>query len=118
MTRGVIRSGVRGLAWLVLCTIVVVTISPAGDRPHIAFAGVRSEHAFAFVTLGCLFGAGYRRHWVEALWFVVLLALGLELAQLLTPDRHARMLDAEVKAFAGALGVLVGSVFARVAPAN
>ena len=61
LTRRAIRSGVRGLAWLVLCTIIIGTISPVGDRPHIPFAGVQFEHVVAFVTLGCLFGAGYQR---------------------------------------------------------
>jgi hypothetical protein len=37
---------------------------------------------------------------------------GLELAQLLTPDRHAQFSDAAVKGLAGAIGVLTGAVTA------
>ena len=61
------------------------------------------------LAAGGLFGIAYPRQPLFALFFVVLFAaIGLEFAQLLTPDRHARAIDAAVKAGSGALGVGAG----------
>jgi len=109
-----VRSAVRLLAWLALIVVLVVTVSPPEDRPHLALDSANFERAIAFAVLGCLFGGGYHRRWLLALCFVVLGAFGMEMAQLLVADRHARIMDAEVKAFAGALGVVTGSIIAEM----
>jgi hypothetical protein len=44
-------------------------------------------------------------------------AFGLEALQLLTPDRHARLLDAQVKAAGGVCGIGIGQL-AQLAFAN
>jgi hypothetical protein len=108
------RNAVRLLAWLALIVILVVTVSPHEARPHLALHSANFERALAFAALGCLFGGGYHRRWLLALCLVVLGAFGMEMAQLLVTDRHARIMDAEVKAFAGALGVVIGSIVAEV----
>jgi hypothetical protein len=106
------RNAVRLCAWLALIAIVVATVSPPEVRPLLLPHSANLERTIAFATLGCLLGAGYRCHRLLAFWFVSLSALGLELAQLLVADRHARVVEAGVKACAGIVGVAIGSVVA------
>jgi hypothetical protein len=108
------RTAIRLLAWLVLIGITVVTLSPLSDRPHVIADGANFERAIGFGTLGWLFGVGYGRHRLTVFWFVLFTAIGLELGQFLIADRHARVVDAEVKAIAGALGVIVGTLIVDV----
>lgn len=88
------------LAWSALLAIAFATLSPIGLRPHVG--DVSGERFFAFAIVGLLFGMAYPRH----LWLVTLMvggtAVGLEILQHLTPDRHGRIPDAFVK-LAGAL---------------
>jgi hypothetical protein len=42
--------------------------------------------------------------------FIAIAAFGIETMQMLTPDRHARIWDAVVKAAGGILGVLAAHV--------
>lgn len=88
------------LAWTTLLAIAFATLSPIGLRPHVG--DVSGERFIAFAMVGLLFGMAYPRH----LWLVTLLvggtAVGLEVLQHLTPDRHGRVPDALVK-LAGAL---------------
>lgn len=107
-----IRRIARILAWVTLLAILAATISPISDRPQIA-SGPTFERAGAFALLGLLFCVGYRRFWPAALLIVLFVAGGLELAQALTPDRHARLADALVKAAGGVVGVGVGLVAMR-----
>jgi VanZ family protein len=69
------------------------------------------DHYLAFEAAGSLFGPTYPRQ----TFFVCILVLGsavlLELLQLLTPDRHARVIDAVRKIIGGAIGI----AFARLA---
>lgn len=88
------------LAWSTLLAIAFATLSPIGLRPHVG--NVSGERFFAFAAVGLLFGLAYPRH----LWLVTLMvggtAVGLEVLQHLTPDRHGQIPDALVK-LAGAL---------------
>ncbi|WP_202330004.1 VanZ family protein [Mesorhizobium sp. L-8-3] len=70
----------------------------------------------AFILLGILFCLGYRRAWPFALAIVTVAAFGFEAMQMLTPDRHARLDDAVVKAFGGIIGVGIGLVVNRFTP--
>ncbi len=91
------------LAWATLLAVAFATLSPIGLRPHVG--DVSGERFLAFAAVSLLFGVAYPRH----LWLVTLMvggvAVGLEVLQHLTPDRHGRIPDALVKlvgAFAGA----------------
>jgi VanZ family protein len=88
------------LAWSTLLAIAFATLSPIGLRPHVG--NVSGERFWAFAAVALLFGVAYPRH----LWLVTILvggtAVGLEVLQHLTPDRHGRIPDALVK-LAGAL---------------
>jgi hypothetical protein len=106
------RTVIRILAWVMLLAILAVTISPLTDRPHVG-SGPTFERAGAFALLGLLFCLGYRRFWPVALVIVALVAGGFELVQALTPDRHARLADALVKAAGGVIGVGIGLLAKR-----
>jgi VanZ family protein len=95
-------------AWLALAFIAFATLSPIYDRPTIPEAGPQLEHFAAFALMGFAFTLGYPRRML----FIVAIVLGsafvLEALQLLTPDRHGRVLDALVKAAGGICGIGVG----------
>ena len=104
---------VRALAWVTFLAISAATLSPAGDRPHLAFTP-DFDRAAAFLLLGLLLSIGYRRHWPIALGVAVVSACGLEAAQLLTPDRDADIVDAVVKTAGALAGFGIGSLLSKV----
>jgi hypothetical protein len=94
-------------AWTLLAFIAYATISPIQARPTL-FTSPGFERLAAFAVLGALFCLAYPRH--IALVCLIILGSGvlLELAQLLTPDRHGRIQDAITKMTGGALGIVAG----------
>lgn len=105
-----VRNIIVVVAWLVLGIICYVTLSPLGFRPQSGFsAGI--ERFIAFTFLGALFVAAYPRHFVRLASFIAIVALGLEVLQHLTPDRHGQAMDLAEKVAGG----LVGCSFARMA---
>jgi VanZ family protein len=102
--------------WLALAFIVYVTLSPVEARP--ALAGLQFDRFAAFALLGLAFGLAYPNR----LFLVVVIVLGsavsLEVLQLLTPDRHGRILDALVKAGGGICGIGAGQLGHLFLPAQ
>ena len=98
---------IRIPAWASLCFIVYATLSPLRDRPTLPIPST-VEHLAAFAVFGALFCLAYPRRIPTVLVFVVGSALLLEVLQLLTPDRHARILDASEKLAGSVLGVFIG----------
>jgi hypothetical protein len=94
--------------WFALAFIVFATLSPIDDRPVIASAQL--EHFAAFAVLGLAFGVAYPRRVFLGATFILISAFGLEALQLLTADRHARLLDALVKAAGGVCGIGIGQL--------
>src|ERR1700722_8859494 len=94
--------------WLALVFIVYATLSPIQDRPVVA--GPQSEHFAAFAVMGLAFALAYPNRILLVVAIVVGSAFGLEVLQLLTPDRHARVLDALVKAAGGICGISAGQL--------
>jgi VanZ family protein len=94
--------------WLALAFIVYATLSPIDDRPVIA--GPQVEHFAAFALVGLSFGLAYPRRVFLVAALILISAFGLEALQLLTPDRHARLLDALVKAAGGVFGIGIGQL--------
>jgi hypothetical protein len=92
-------------AWLVLAFIVFATLSPLRDRPVVA--GPQFEHFAAFALMGFAFVRGYPSRLLLIVAVIIGSAFALEALQLLTPDRHARLIDALVKAGGGLSGVAV-----------
>ena len=101
------HKAIRYAAWAALAAIIFVTVSPIGLRPR-DIMPVNIDRAFAFAVLTMLFVLAYPRH---GLWLAVLLVAGagaLELLQVLSPTRHARVDDATIKAG----GAMIGAVLA------
>jgi hypothetical protein len=94
--------------WLALGFIVYATLSPIDDRPVIA--GPQLEHFAAFAFVGVAFALAYPKRLFLIAAVVLISAFGLEAMQLLTPDRHARLLDALVKAAGGLCGISIGQL--------
>ena len=94
--------------WLALAFIVYATLSPISDRPVVA--GPHLEHFAAFALMGLAFGLAYPNRLLLVVALVVGSALGLEALQLLTPDRHGRVVDAFVKVAGGVCGIGIGQV--------
>jgi hypothetical protein len=104
-------------AWSLLGFIVYATISPIQARPTL-FTPPSFERLSGFMVLGALFCLAYPRH----IWLVCLIVLGsavlLELAQLLTPNRHGRIQDAAIKMTGGAIGIVAGRAILYVQQAS
>ena len=96
----------RIAGWLALAFIAFVTLSPIYDRPSIA--NPQLEHFAAFAILGLALMLGYPRRMLPIVLIVIGSAFMLEAMQLLTPDRHGRVLDALVKAVGGLCGIGAG----------
>src|SRR5712671_3898506 len=95
-------------AWALLSFIVFATISPIQARPALPTSSA-VEHLAAFSILGVLFCLAYPRKIGRVCLLVLGSAVLLEFAQLLTPDRHGRIVDAIEKMAGGAIGVVAGS---------
>ena len=96
------------VGWLALAFIVYATLSPINDRPVVA--GPQFEHFAAFSVIGLAFSLAYPKRVFLVAAIILISAFGLEALQLLTPDRHARLLDALVKAAGGFCGIGVGQL--------
>jgi VanZ family protein len=91
------------VAWLALGFIVFATLSPLQDRPVVARP--QFEHFAAFALMGFAFVRGYPNRLRLIVTIVIGSAFALEALQLLTPDRHGRLIDALVKAGGGLSGI-------------
>ena len=94
-------------AWALLAFIIFATISHLQDRPTLS-GSADLERIGAFAVLGGLFCLAYLRHTVLVCLIVLGSAALLEMVQLLTPDRHGRLLDAIEKMAGGAAGIAAG----------
>ncbi|WP_229196107.1 VanZ family protein [Bradyrhizobium acaciae] len=92
--------------WLALAFIAFVTLSPIQDRPSLFHP--QAEHFAAFAVMALAFVLGYPRRTALIVLFVVFSAFSLEAMQLLTPDRHGRLIDAIVKVAGGLAGIGTG----------
>jgi VanZ family protein len=79
-------------AWALLAFIVYATISPLKGRPTLSNS-TDIERFAAFAVLGGLFCLAYPRRTGLVCLIVLGSAALLEMLQLLTPDRHGRLLD-------------------------
>jgi VanZ family protein len=68
------------------------------------------EHFAAFAVVGLAFGLAYPKRVFLVAAIILISPFGLEALQLLTPDRHARLLDAVVKAAGGVCGTGIGQL--------
>jgi VanZ family protein len=94
--------------WLALAFIVYATLSPIDDRPSVAPPNF--ERFVAFALVGLAFALAYPKRLVLIAAIVLISAFGLEALQLLTPDRHGRLVDAVIKAAGGLCGIGIGQL--------
>lgn len=110
-----IQRSLAALGWIGLALIIYVSLCPVESRPHVA--AVHWEHFGAFAIIGLAFAVGHPRRLGLVILVVMGSALILELMQLLTVDRHARLIDAFVKEAGGLFGIAMGRfacAFARL----
>jgi len=100
----------RIIAWLLSAAVTFATLGPARYRPHSAL-GQDGEHALAFVLVGLAFGLAYPRRRLLTAGIAVILIGVLEVLQLWTPGRHARLEDFVVDALAAWVGIAAAAVF-------
>jgi VanZ family protein len=96
-------------AWTSLAFIAWATLSPLNERPEISTGFLilfsHFDQYLAYGVLGFLFVIAYPRQTLFVCILVFGSAISLELAQLLTPDRHARVSDAVRKLIGGGFGI-------------
>ena len=106
-------------AWACLGFIIYATLSSASARPELTTTepviAVFVERFGAYGLLGFLFFLSYPRRITAICLIVFGSAILLELLQILTPDRDARMIDAMEKVAGGAAGILAGRVLIALA---
>ncbi|MBP2234260.1 putative membrane protein [Sinorhizobium kostiense] len=106
------RRAVSILAWLLFGFIAYSTLSPIGMRPQIG-NWVQLERFGAYGLLGFLYAVAYpKRPWL-VLSLLLAAAIGLELLQAPSADRHARPSDVAVKMAGTACGIGAAWFFAR-----
>jgi VanZ family protein len=96
----------RFAALALLALITFATLSPIGLRPHLGDANI--ERALAYVLLGVALALGFPSRVTQAVLFICAVAGVLEFLQLFDPGRHARVVDALLKAAAGVVGIVLG----------
>lgn len=101
----------RITALALLAIIIFTTLSPIQMRPHLVDAN--GERGLAYVLLGLALAIGFPNRLYQTLIFVVITAGVLELLQIIDPGRHARLLDAVVKALAGIIGIVLGQLIVK-----
>jgi VanZ family protein len=113
------QKSTRVAAWACLGFIVYATLSSAAARPELTTSEpalvVVVERLGAYGLLGLLFCLGYPRRITVICLIVFGSAILLELLQLLTPDRDARLIDAVEKLTGGAAGIFAGRAFIALA---
>jgi len=93
----------RLFAWLLAAAVTFATLGPPRFRPHSPF-GQDGEHSLAFIVVGLAFAFAYPRHRWTAMVISVIAIGALELLQLASPGRHARLEDFVVDALATTTG--------------
>ena len=96
----------RLFAWVLAAAITFATLGPARFRPHANITHV-GEHAVAFILLGLAFALAYPKQRTLAAGIAVIMIGVLELLQLFTPGRHARLEDFVVDALAALTGFAI-----------
>lgn len=105
----------RALAWASIAAILVLSVVPAQMRPVTSLPH-DLEHFGIFVLCGLGFGVGYHKAAIVEGLALVTFAGAIEILQLFSSGRHARLTDFAVDAIASCVGVLAGSVATMIVP--
>jgi VanZ family protein len=103
----------RGLAWIGIIAIIILSVVPANQRPTPAeywfgpFLGNLIEHVAAFALIAAAFAIGYRFSLLRLLTLGLLYCAAIELLQIPLPTRHARLSDFFINFAAAAAAMVV-----------
>jgi VanZ family protein len=100
------------IGWLLMLVVAALSLVPAALRPETAIPH-HLEHFAVFAATGFALGFGYGRRPVTIMLALVGFAGAIELAQMLLPDRHARLADFLVDALAVCAGAALSSLTHR-----
>src|SRR5689334_11486539 len=100
------------VAWTLLLAIVILSLVPQPMRPVTSFPHV-VEHASIYFFAGFAFGLAYPGRLPRWLLGLSVLSLGIEIAQLWIPGRHARGLDFALDVSALLMGLGLSVMFSR-----
>jgi VanZ like family len=99
--------------WLLASAITILSLVPPQYR-LVTAASHNLEHLAIFLFTGTAFGAGYpHRPWAVAIGLASFSG-AIEIVQLWTPGRHARLIDFLVDATAALIGVSLIRVVVRL----
>ena len=105
---------VRVATVLGVLIIVYFTLGPLGIRT-MSPVSAEYDRAIAYAVVGVLAVlSAPRRPWIGAL-LVIAMAVGLEVAQRITADRHGHLLDVAQKMGGALLGIVIGFLIRRIA---
>ena len=119
MNRKTVTRLIMAAAWIAIIAIGYATLTRVGFvysvyyklAPFLMGPEMRTYahfvHVVAFAVLGALFTFAYPGRVLIVSYIVIGGAALLELAQTLTPDRHATLMDALEKIAGGAAGILL-----------
>jgi VanZ family protein len=99
--------------WILLFAIAAISIVPPELRP-VTILPHDLEHAAIYFLAGCAFGISRPYDFVASLGGLIAFTLVVEVTQSWIPDRHARVSDFLVDAFAISMGLVVSAMFARL----
>jgi VanZ family protein len=102
----------RITAWLLVATIVVLSLVPPGLRPA-TNAPHNLEHFAIFAATGFALGLGYGKRFYRITVGLAIFAGAVEVAQLFVAGRHARFTDFIVDALSACIGLFVAAFFLR-----
>lgn len=102
-----LQTVLKFLAWLALILTLFITVSPIEFRPQ-SIPPVNIERGGAFALISAMFIAAYPKLWKLCTLLLITGVIGLELMQLLSETRHARISDVAVKILGTIIGVAVG----------
>ena len=99
----------RLVAWLLMSSIVILSVVPPGLRPETALPH-SAEHFGIFFATGAAFMFGYNRYKFQLVIGLIGFAGLVEIVQIFIPGRHARLSDFIVDAAALPLGMAIASL--------
>jgi hypothetical protein len=103
----------RVLAWIGICSIIVLSVIPANERPVGSGVwlgetlGLLVDHIAAFSLMAGAFAIGYRFSVAQLVLMALCFCGGIELIQILLPTRHARVGDFVIDFVASCVAIAI-----------
>jgi VanZ family protein len=99
-------------AWICVAAIVALSLVSPALRP-VTILPHNIEHLAIFIITGVALGLGYPGHLARLVALLVSFAGVVELAQLVAPGRHPRLIDFVVDAASACAGAVLAALVAR-----